>query len=244
MSENTTNSTVSTVSPQIVLDHLLSGDWSAWSGLSAKERNAVRRLVRDGMRNALRNADIATGQALLSVEKQMSESSAKSATPTIDPKVAIAQRVANLRMAADLLLNGQIAPDGVDTPVELTESDIPDGNREAAERYAKVPITRKRKENDIPTLIRAAFASHATGTFMKVSEIRRAIATIHPEKNVSAEWDGRLSAALFGPNGVEGLESVDRDHKAYSTHGNRKGAIKVESPVWDESDNTDEGDAE
>lgn len=242
---------------QNVLDGMLSGDFSGYEALDRKERIALRKAIRTGIDQCVRNGDLSTGQSLLAVQSQLSEMTGKSGSgaSTLSPEEQIGQRVSNLLEAARKLAYGEIAPEGMN-PVDLRnygfrsmahssdENGLPAPNAESVQKVATARIGRKTKQNDIPSLIRSVFANVPTGTFMKVSDIRRAIATDRPELGVSAEWDGRLSAALFGKNGVEGVEPVNSDHPRYSDFM-RNGGIKVESDSWDEleeSGETDESD--
>jgi hypothetical protein len=178
------------------------------------------------------------------------EKSIEAATSTANPDMTdipalVAQRVSNLLEAARLMTSGEVLPEGVTMPESLDNLHyVLPSPTDAAKAIASAKITRKAKENDIPALIRQAFHDAPIGTFMKVSEIRRQIAKNGTKAD--SGWDGRISAALFSEKGVNGLESVEIGHKAYARHGSRKGAIKVESPIWDEmseeSDMSDESD--
>lgn len=242
-----------TASVRSVLDALVQGDFSGYDGMDRKERIQVRSAVKSEKDAAVRSGDLPTGMTWLSIEDALSERSKVSDKPELSPAEQIGQRVANLLEAARRLAYGEVAPEGLE-PVDLrtngytfhipTESDgmgLPPFKPESVERLTSVRIGRKSKQNDIPPLIRAAFADAPIGTFMKISTIRRRIAEMYPLLGVSAEWDGRLSAALFGKNGVNGVEGVNKDHPDFTRYS-RNGGIKVESDVWDNPDSADDQD--
>lgn len=245
MSENTTSSTFSAVSTLDVFLSDVSTVKSVWPGLSVKERNAVKKAVQTGMAQAIQNGDLVTGQALVSVSSEIDGLTGTPVVPKVDPKVTIAQLVADLTLAAAMLRIGEMSVSGVD-PVVLDEADIPDGNVEnAAKLVASVKIGRKTKENDIPALIGEYFATVTPGTFKVISEIRNGIAQMYPDKGVTALWDGRLNAALFVsdwdnaeivPVSSKSAESFEWDKKG------RAGAYRVDLDNSDNGDESDEGD--
>jgi hypothetical protein len=244
-----------TASVQSVLDALVLGDFSGYDGMDRKERIQVRKAVTSEKDAAVRSGDLPTGMTWLSVEDALSERSKTSDKPELSPAEQIGQRVANLLEAARRLATGTTAPEGTD-PVNLGISDIvlvwddevesdnrliPDFKPESVERLTNVRIGRKSKQNDIPPLIRAAFADAPIGTFMKISTIRRHIAQMYPLLGVDHTWDGRLSAALFGKSGVNGVEGINKEHPDYPDFS-RNGGRKVESDVWENPDLSDDED--
>lgn len=235
MSDVSTTSVVSVPTLSGVTDLLTGSDtfdagMSAFAGLSAKDRNTVRRTVEARMFAFMDDGDLEGALSVKSVFNAI-----KTVTPVkseIDVKSVVAEKVAIYRFAANYLM-GAFVHNGV--TVELDETDIPLMSDELAEKAAKflnVTIGTKTKENDIPALVAEAFDSVETGTFLKVSAIRNAIARNHPNKGVSATWDGRINAALFPKNSdgvivasnVPGVEGVRPGHPSYT---DKNGGVKV-----------------
>lgn len=206
-------------------------------------KTRMRALRTNAFKEAFRNKSYDAAAALDSVESDMSVSTDK---PAINPNEEIGTLVANYLEAVIRLLSGEAILSGnFDTSVELTETDasvlrdiadgldLPDFKPETVESLITVRIGKKARENDIAGLVVEAFENVPSGTFMKVSDIRTRIGTLHPELDVSGGWDGRVSAALFTNNdakGVEGVISVGGPNKVnreeWLNHG-KNGGIKA-----------------
>lgn len=153
----------------------------------------------------------------------------------VDLSAHLGTLVANHLEAAFRIMSGECdfsnVPDDADKPSFVDATDlrdlvvttakkagwnVSDFDAETVNRLTTVRIGRKARENDVPDLVHEAFETVPNGTFLKVSDIRRAIAQRHPNLGVSGEWDGRISAALFANNdgkGVEGIISVGGPNK-------------------------------
>lgn len=95
---------------------------------------------------------------------------APSAVATIDYALTVAQRVANLRAAADLLESGSVRPSGIAADCARFIGPVaPDAAAAAAIASAKV--TRSAKRNDIEAAIEAAFADLPSGSFLSCTQI-------------------------------------------------------------------------
>ena len=221
--------------------------YAAFVGFARKERGLVRNGVSARFEKAMSDGRFDDAKSLWSVVNRIKTvSPVKSEMTEESVKAVVAEKVALLRYAADALFAGSVPISGWDgeSPI-LDETDIPEVTDEMVEKamkFANVSIGTKTKENDIPALIGEYFATVPVGAFRKVSVIRHGIAQMHPNKTIDATWDGRLNAALFGTNGVEGLVSVasgETDERAVydnASDNGKAGAFRVED---DETDNQD-----
>lgn len=210
--ENTEKSvpTVSSVLSDFRTNGVTDGNKSDFFGLSRKDRNLVVGALLSRFSRLFDDGNFDGAKSEKDLWSAVSGLSNKPEKVTVDPKVAIAARVAILRYAADALFGGMVAVGGIDTEMPiLDESDIPDMTDEmvaTALKVATFTIGTKTKENDIPTLIRTVFADRANGSFLKVSEIRAEIGRIN-NISVDSGWDGRINASLF-KSGVSGISPV------------------------------------
>jgi hypothetical protein len=228
MSENTATPVVS-VSTDKVVSALMGGAdriVSGYDGLTVKARNAVKRALSDGLSVALENGDLSTAIAANVALKATAPVAAEKVE--VDPKVAVAHRVAILNAVANHLMSEFSVSTDMVGSVTLSDDDVAKG----VSKFGTVTTSRAPRTNDIGALIADVFADVAPGTFLKVSEIRNAIATANPDLGVTAQWDGRINAALFPKNKegavvatrVDGIEAVAPGHAAYV---NRNGAVRV-----------------
>lgn len=266
MTEITNNSTVSTettVTPDEFVFMAFDGDFSAYIGGDRKFRSSVREYVKSMMKAHINPmSDFVTAQWYNELDDTLSSyTSVKSDTP--DMSGLVTQMVIDHLIAAQRLANGDFTVEGAEKPdmshltvtftVESDKSDfVAPLPSKSVESYTSVKVGRKPKLHDIQPYIATVYNENGhVGTFMKVSDIRRRIATIHDSscscgKNVDSSWDGRISAALFGKNPPNGLEPVEKGHVRYIELGG-KGAIMTAESVTpgksDESDESDESDS-
>lgn len=237
MSENTVVTPETSV--KSVLDGLtekgLSRPESGFDRLDRKDRGLVRKALKARFARLMAEGpgSFDAAQSVWSVLSGLEGSSGTSAKPEIDVKVETIRFVRILRFAADELFAGNVSFDGFD-PIELDETDfadlpdMTDEDVETARKIANRKIARKSPENDVAAAIRTSFASVPNGTYMKVSDIRK---NMDKSYMSDSSWDGRISARLFPKSGtctVEGIRPVE------SGPDGKKGAIKVESDIWDD----------
>lgn len=140
----------------------------------------------------------------------------QAAREQVDPRVVIAQRIADLRHAADMLSRGEATPTDLAVP-EWSDSDFVGGhlvlpdvepNSESATKVATAKLTRTDQRRSIQTVIDNAFEGVEEGDFLSVADIRK-----------RGQWegyepsDGAIAARLFPRDGgdctLEGVEPVE-----------------------------------
>lgn len=98
---------------------------------------------------------------------------------TVPSHVTVAQRVAALRLAANLLESGEVLPEGITeldgdpSSVEFTEADA-ESIDATGRKLAASKITRSTERNSIRDAIERAFDGQPVGTVMKISEVATA----------------------------------------------------------------------
>jgi len=105
----------------------------------------------------------------------------KAAKEAIDPLVAIAARVANLREAANRLESGLSVPKGIKTDIwddrDLSELwaivDNTDFDPIVADSIASAAIARRSDKHDIQGVVDRAFEGVESGTFLTIAQIAR-----------------------------------------------------------------------
>lgn len=105
-----------------------------------------------------------------------------------------ADRIATLRLAADMLAQQDAQIDGVPTDY-VWDTDLPEGtaDADAARAMATKRVTRSGPTHNVAEGIRQAFANEPDGTVLTVAEIgRRWVAAGGPSNN-----SGRIAARLF-----------------------------------------------
>lgn len=216
---------------------------SGFDRLDRKDRNLVKKALKARFTRLMSEgpASFDAAQVVWSVLSGLDGSTRTSEKSEIDVKAETVRFVRQLRFAADALSAGKVGFDGFD-PIELDESDfadlpdLTDEEVEFATKLANRKIARKSPENDVAAAIQTSFANVPIGTYMKVSVIRN---NMDKSYMSDSSWDGRISARLFPKSGtctVEGIRPVE------SGPDGKKGAIKVESDIWDETPETDEDD--
>lgn len=259
MSTNDTNTTSAPVSTEVtvksVISALVDGATREMSGFDLLDRSGMMR-VRKALDARLIESvrfgknDGSAVVAAMDTIKPGTGGSPKVVTES-DVRTVLGEHAAMLRHALNAVLAGNVTVNGYDGDVSPLsdnedETDIPemtDKMVEQAEKWTTFTFGTKTKENDIPALIRAVFANVPTGTFYKVSDIRKRIGT-ETGISVNAGWDGRINAYLFNEdkNGQTAaqrhglVESVRPGHSAYD---GKNGAIKVESDGWNENESGD-----
>lgn len=251
-----TNTTVPTV--KSVIDLLVGGAARDVSGFDLLDRSGMSRVRKALDARLVESVRFGKNDGSAVIAAMDTIKAGTSGSPKVvtedDVRTVLGERAAMLRFALNAVLAGNVTVDGYDGDIPKLsdnedETDIPemtDKMVESAEKWTTFTFGRKTKENDIPSLIRTVFADHATGTFLKVSDIRKQIAA-KADIPTNPGWDGRINAYLFNEdkNGQtaaqrDGLvEAVSPGHSSYT---DRNGAIKVESDGWNEDDNSDNGD--
>lgn len=180
---------------------------SGFDRLDRSAKLAVKKAVQARFDRFMRDGAFDPAQALWAVLGTLSGSSTASRSSEVTEesvRSAMAEKVAMLRFAADALFAGSVPVAGYDGLVPiLEESDIPDLSDEMVEKalkFASVAFGTKTRENDIPDMLRNVLETYEAGTYVVISAIRNKMAEMYPNKGISSEWDGRVNAALFGPN--------------------------------------------
>jgi hypothetical protein len=211
---------------------------SGFDRLAAKDRNAVKKAVQARFDHFMRDGQFVLSQPLWTVLTSLDGSVQTAKVVTEETvRALVAEKVAMLRYAADVLFAGSVEIVGYDgiSPI-LEESDIPELSDEMVEKamkFASVTTGAKTKEHDIPELIRSTFADWPSGTFRTIAQIRGAIAQNNPNLTIGAEWDGRLNASLFGTTSGKQYEADIQPVSAKSPEAlavdekGRAGAIRL-----------------
>lgn len=197
-----------------VIDSIDSGIAIADSGypeLDRGEKTRVRNAIDSRMKSAIRNAEWENVSRLNEILNSFKNVSANR-KPEIDPKLEIAQLIANHVSAISELISGNAAPDGMEPIDFVTEfgmsfefdsnefPEFPDANSEMVAKMVSKRISRKSPTNDIGEMISAVMAEMPLNEFVRVSEIRNKIREMGIAETDSS-WDGRISARLFPANG-------------------------------------------
>lgn len=210
----------------------------------------IRTLRTNAFKEAFRAGRMEAASRLFDVESHMSGSTE---APRIDPNVEVGTLVANYLEAVIRLMSGEATisgnPDNVDKLRKWDEEvisgltdfrdnvlmenipDFPDFDDNSVNLLTTVKIGRKGKENDIRDMVVEVFDNVASGTFLKVSDIRDRIAVNYPDKGVTGKWDGRIAAALFATKTpIEGILPVGGPNRLNSdiyTQTGKNGAQKA-----------------
>lgn len=145
------------------------------------------------------SAAIVEFKRLSAVSEAMSAAKSAPKSTPVDPKVAIANRIATLRLAADLLETGFVAPDGLD-PVDVSDwRDLATGVDVVTVRnLTDRSVTRAPKSHDVAAGITSAMANVPVGEFRSVAWVAN---TWRDEHNGPDAAGGRISARVYAPNG-------------------------------------------
>lgn len=140
----------------------------------------------------------------------------------IDPRTVVAQRVADLRRAADLIEAGHVVPTDLNwTPADqpLTDEWAVEADDETARKIAGTKITRTDLRRSIDAVFDRAFDGLDSGTFLTVSQIakRGAIEGYAPS-------DGAVAARLWPTDKDGNSREVTLDERYVPTAANGKTA--------------------
>lgn len=181
-------------------------------------KSAMRTMVDDAMRDAIRTGDIAAATvAMATLDAYRSAVAASRTTgPTADDIAAmVAARVATLRAAADAIADGTVIPAGVpddmvptpDAIAAAMGSVVVDTTDRDAIAAARVVRSRRHALRDA---IADAMASHyGDGRYVRVADIRNAIRTDTDGDYVPSA--GAIAAAITSDTGVPNVAMVAAD---------------------------------
>jgi len=159
--------------PTIALSDRYTRD--AFLALDRSGRSKVRNAVKDGIADSVREGRFEDAASLQSYLDDVCAVAEPSEKVEIDPAVTIATRVAILRLAADLLADGDFVPEGMDSvdsdAIQAVSAETIGDVADAAIRVAKSKITRSPKMHDVPALIGSVLGDDP----MTVSELSAAI---------------------------------------------------------------------
>lgn len=192
---------------------------SRYNVADAGEKRKIRNRVEGNIRRALDGFDFQAAYDAKATLEALGP--VKSDVPEIPANVRIATRARILLVAADMLLSGEIVPEGMDAvdmsdlpEIVLDESDV-----EKARSIASAKITRSAQSEDIEVVVRNAFNGVESGAFLTIAQIARLGG--HSRGTAAS---GAIAARLFPKSGkctIEGIVPVER------TATNVRGARKV-----------------
>lgn len=203
-------STVSTVVASIVAD-AQSGDvtsyQSADQGTKAKVRSAIEKMIKD----ALRAKEFSAAGDLQDVLDAIVAAKITKESAPVDYAQVIADKIATLRLAADMLEQSMIVPEGIESDaVTDLESKIDAGlaDRDQATKIASAKITKSTDRVDLAAHVAEVIAGYESGTFLKISEVAKQSTEAAPSGLPS---QGALAARLFAAGGctLDGVEPVE-----------------------------------
>lgn len=194
-----------------------------------KGRSAVRKQVEQARDAAMIAATsdptkIAVAVSMIATLGALKVDSAKADRPEVPVEVKIAQRVAVLRLAAEMLATLQVTPEGLTFEGELPEVEVTDELREAATKLAGSKITRSVDRHDIAQYIVRAFeAAEADeacedSTQLTIAQVRRYGAL---EGYLASP--GAIRSNLEGDSAPEGFELIERSADGSVPFSVRKG---------------------
>jgi len=187
-----------------------------------KGQAAIRKTWNETMALAIDNGNLDAARFARTVLTSLVAAPKPSSEPT-DYRALVAAKIANLRLAADLLESGSVRPDGVPDDADLTDTEehpLPtvEADTEIATKIASAKISKSADRRDVGAYIARAFESVPVGTYLSASAIRSAGAVEGDDYRPST---GAITARLFADGGctVEGVEPTIRD--------TNRGATKV-----------------
>lgn len=159
----------------------------------------IRAEVDSIMKQAIHDGDLALAQSAMSLSANLTAKSPTVAAP-IDWSQVAADRIATLRLAADLIESGVVDPIGFPEGwVSSNESgdgiDLPEGvaDRDLADKLASAKLTKSSDRSDIGAAIGSAFADVESGTFLTVAQIAN---------KAGLPSQGAVAARLFPKSGT------------------------------------------
>ena len=176
---------------------------------AATERRAMRKSWNAAMVAAVTSGDVATAQIYVAADVAVSARRTTRAAVEIDYVGATAQRVADLRLAADMIESGTVrpfgSPDDDDWTDQLSASDVtPDD--ETARSLAQ---TRVAGQRDVSAQIASVVATGKKGDSFTAAAIRAG----HPDSSSVGAIAQALDAVANGSREIDGVRVVTRDGK-------------------------------
>lgn len=181
------------------------GTMARYTSLDKSARARVRSAIEARSRSTLQKATdldgLAEAKRLVALHESLKASGSSTPKVEVDPAEIIATRIATLRLAADLLESGMVAPDGLEPvmfdPKERSEDYVGPVSYATAYDLATAKVTRTSPTHKVEDAMVAAFTGQPVGTFLTVAQVRSAwVAAGGPDKS-----DGRISARLFAESG-------------------------------------------
>lgn len=190
----TTDTTADLVAARVMADTTAYA--TADTGTKARIRAALDR----DAKAALRAGDFPTAQALMGALDSCT--TAKVADkPVIDFSQVLADRIATLRLAADMLEDGSARPDGIASDVTIGDK-VGVADADTARKIAGAKITRSTERRSIQAAVDRAFAGVKSGTFLTVRQIAAA-----GSLDDYTPSDGAVAARLF-PTDDDGVPTT------------------------------------
>lgn len=170
-----------------------------------------------------RAAGVVTVQHIMATIAACNESTAKVVPEKVivSPLMVIAQRAADLRLAADLLEQGIVSPAELDgapaIDIEALGLALPyaAGNYASAAAIGSTKITRSTFSNAIADVIAAAFADLPSGAYLTSTQI--GVQGGHTRGGLAS---GAINASLYGANCPAGVVAAEYP-------ANKRGAFKA-----------------
>lgn len=221
-------------------------EMSVLSGMDRSERGRTRSALSTQKDRFIREAQF---EKVVRVQAVLDGMSAKSEKVAVDPNVLVGTKVANHLEVLIRLMSGEAdlagnednkvaAPKWDDSDIAVLRdfrdnllnadgSDLPAFSPETVEKALSVRVGRSGRKNDIEDMLLNVFDSVQVGTFLKTSDIRDKMAQMYPDAGIDRTWGGRIEAALFARKiPIAGISGEKRPN----------GARKVESDIWNKSD--------
>lgn len=201
--------------------------WSveAYRSGDAKVKGKIRSDLEKAFKAAVASAktieDMVRAQAIQTHLESLK--STKSDKVTATPEEIVAARIANLRLAADLLESGTVRPDGIES-VSVTDlahevaGRFVSGDLATATKIASAKITKSGPQHNVAEVIEHAFEGKSSGTFLTVAQI--AAASDYPHQ-------GAVAARLFPAKGDCTVDGVVPGRRDESDPTSPKGARKA-----------------
>lgn len=228
MSKSTT--TVAGVPSAVVPPMLMTATEYAALDKSGKAR--ARKSVDDRMRSAIRRGDLSFAQECSEWLDNMKSATKRTAEP-VDYRQLVADRIATLRHAADLLESRLVRPDTMPEAVDL--SDLPEGaiDTESARTIARTKISRRTTREVIQGVVDDAFADLPNGAFLTFAQV--GVMGGHPRGSGAS---GAIAARVDWDDMTTTLDGVIPSER---TATQPRGLIK-DDPFADEESADDDGD--
>lgn len=188
----------------------IAGAVAAYAAADKTGRTAIRRALTAG---GARRVDAMDAVGAKTYQTAIARLTAPATPATVDHEVTLADRIATLRLAADLMESGIVAPSGLDPVAYPAARGV--ANVATAFDLAGAKITRNGPTQSVQTVIDAAFDGVESGTFLRVSEICNRADYPH---------SGAVAARLFPAKGDCTLTGVT---PVAATADTPKGARKI-----------------